>query len=425
MNKQNKILKSIAVFIISLLLLSGCKNNSKKNYRIVIWTNNSEFSQYIELFNKTHKDNQAILVYKENPALALPPAKDELPPDIIVGSWLRNENPQKKFKNLNYLFNNKKLTSDIFYQQLLESGKNKNNQYLLPVSFNLPAMIFADYNKNLISDSYTLSIEQIRQTASQYNKKDKKGAYTKIGFSPLNNNDFLYLTTKINKVDFHEEKSHIVYDEENLNETTRFLRDWIERENTSAQIEEDFAFKYLFMPTYRQITSERTLFSYITSDQLFKIMKGQNLGIDYRWIVENNKIPIEDSFTMLGIYKNARNQIGATEFISWFFQSENQKTILERKEMLNLETDQFGIAGGFSAVCDVTEHILPLYYTELLTNLPPSQMLSVPQQLPPRWDSYKNLVVEEYLKAKITADENTQTPSISDYEKEWRKKVFD
>ena len=127
----------------------------------------------------------------------------------------------------------------------------------------------------------------------------------------------------------------------------------------------------------------------------------------------------------MGIYKNANNQVGATEFISWFFQSENQRSILETKENLHLETDLFGIAGGFSSLRDVTEHVLPIYYNQLLTNLPPSQMLTVPQMLPARWESYRTLVVEPYIKAVITMADGETTPSLQDFEKEWRKKVFD
>ena len=85
------------------------------------------------------------------------------------------------------------------------------------------------------------------------------------------------------------------------------------------------------------------MLAYTTSDSLFKILKEQDLSVDYRWIVENKSIYIEDSLTMMGIYKNANNQVGATEFISWFFQSENQRSILETKENLHLETDLFGI----------------------------------------------------------------------------------
>ena len=128
---------------------------------------------------------------------------------------------------------------------------------------------------------------------------------------------------------------------------------------------------------------------------------------------------------MLGIYKNARNQVGATEFISWFFQSENQRNILEAKENMHLETDLFGIAGGFSSLRDVTEHVLPIYYNQLLTNLPPAQMLTVPQRLPARWESYRTLVVEPYLKAAVTSSNGETAPSLQDFEKEWRKKVFD
>lgn len=430
--KPVKIVFSSLIICASLFLGSCSKTGSRQNSRtvyqqdrIVIWTSCREFAQYIELFNRQHKDNCAILVYKENPALSLPPAKDENPPDIIVGSWLRTDAPQKSFKSLDYLFDTKKLTSDIFYPQLLEAGKRKKVQYLLPVSFNLPAVIFSTENKELIPESYVLSLEQIRSTASAFNTKNKKDAYTKIGFTPLGNTDFLYLTAKIKGADFREEKGEITWNGQAMLNAISFLKDWVNTENTSAQAEEDFTFKYLFMPYYRQVSSGRTLYAYTTSDNLFKILKEQELSVDYRWVVENNSIFIEDSCTLMGIYEDAANQVGATEFISWFFQSENQRKILESKELLNLETDMFGIAGGFSSLRDVTEHILPVFYTQLLTNLPPAQMLTVPNQLPARWESYRTLVVEPYIKDSVTLEEGQPQPDHHDYEKEWRKKVFD
>ena len=431
LKRSSKILFSSLVFC-SALILAGCSKNGRQNSRtvyqqnrIVIWTSCREFAQYIELFNRQHKDNCAILVYKENPALSLPPAKDENPPDIIVGSWLRTESPQKNFKSLSYLFDTKKLTSDIFYPQLLDSGKRKKVQYLLPVSFNLPAIIFSTENRDLIPDSYVLNLQQIRETASAFNEKNKSGAYTKIGFTPLGNNDFLYLTAKMKGADFHEEKGEIVWNSQKLLNAVTLMHEWVNTENTSAQVEEDFTFKYLFMPYYRQVSSGRTLFAYTTSDNLFKTLKEQDINVDYRWVVEGRSIFIEDSCTMMGIYKNAANEVGATEFITWFFQSENQKKILEAKESMHLETDLFGIAGGFSSLRDVTEHILPVYYNQLLANLPPSQMLTVPQKLPARWESYRSAVVEPYIQAAVTLPVGEHAPSLRDYEKEWRKKVFD
>ena len=164
MKRSKLFISSLFIYLSSAIFFTGCSKSESRNLtvyqqdRIVIWTSCREFAQYIELFNRHHKDNCAILVYKENPALSIPPAKDETPPDIIVGSWLRTDAPQKTFKSLDYLFDTKKLSSEIFYPQLLESGKRKQVQYLLPVSFNLPAVIFSTENKELVDDSYTLSL---------------------------------------------------------------------------------------------------------------------------------------------------------------------------------------------------------------------------------------------------------------------------
>lgn len=155
---------------------------------------------------------------------------------------------------------------------------------------------------------------------------------------------------------------------------------------------------------------------------MFGYMKSQELNIDYRWIAGDDFIPIEDSLLMTGIYTKARNEQGATEFLTWFFDSENQKEILERKIQMELNNEMFGIADGFSSLRDVTEHVLPIYYNQLLTNLPPAQLLKLPQKLPARWDSYKSVVVEPYLNSAITTDSKA---SMGDYEAEWRKKVFD
>ena len=261
------------------LFLVACDEKTQEQ-RLVIWTDCPEFSQYIELFNKTHKDKSAILVYKENPALSLPPAKDEIVPDIIIGSWLRNENTTRYFKQIDSLFDRKSIASTDFYPQLLESGKVRKTQYLLPVSFNLPAIIFSTKNKDLISENYTITLEQIRKIASEYNLKNKNDVYSKIGFTPLSNEGFLYLAAKLYNADIYEGKNQLEWNEENLQKSIDFMRDWIRTENTSPQIEEEFAYKYLFMPYYRQVTSDRTLFAYTTSDVLLKAIKYQDLQID-------------------------------------------------------------------------------------------------------------------------------------------------
>ena len=412
-------------------MFSGCsaKNDVSKygsiggstDNRTVIWTSSAEFTQYIELFNRTHPDNNVVIVYKENPADCLPPARDETNPDIVVGPYLRSDKTSKYFKSLDYLFDRQIISTDDFYPQLIEAGKVHKTQYLLPVSFNLPVIIFDSQYKDLITNNYTLSLEQIREISSNFNVQNKNGVYTKMGFTPLSYSAFPYLVSKLYGTNFHLEKDDVAFDNRVLKSSINFLKDWSVNANTSIQMEDDFAYKYLFMPERRQVTSGRCLFSYTTSDELFRFMNDENEEIDYRWIYQGTVIPMEDSFVMMGIYRKANNLVGATEFISWFMQSENQRATLDRKAKANLDTEKFGIAGGFSSLRDVTERVLPVYYKKLLTNLPPSQMISVPPKLPAKWESYKEIVVEPYIKDACHSDE---MPDMSGYIKEWEKQIL-
>lgn len=415
--------KSVIIVLLSLTLFS-CKKTAEN--RIVIWSSSSEFVQYVEYFNKTHKNTKAVLVYKDNPANSLPPAKDETTPDIIVGPWLRNNDTTKYFKSLQYMFDRKNLKEEAFYPQLLEAGKVHKKNYLLPLCFNLPVVIFSGENEKYVTNDYMLSLDEIKEIAGEFNKKIKGGRYTAMGFSPLNSNDFLYQVVKIYGADFHaENNSKITYNEQNLLKAVDYLKDWITSKNTSAADEQDFAYRYLFMPDYRQVTSGKTLFSYTTTDRLFKILRDQDINIDFRWIVNNNSIQIEDSLMMMGIYRKTKKQSAATEFVSWLLDAANQKELLQRKINLDLNTEMFGISGGFSSIIEVTEHVLPLNYTQLLTNLPPAQLLTVPQKLPARWENYKSIVLVPYIQSVITGQEGDEILEISELEKELKKKVFD
>ena len=421
MKRLFTVLLSFSVFLMFSCNSGAAYADRKSGNRTVIWASSSEFAQYIELFNRSHPNNKVILVYKENPADCLPPARDEAAPDIIAGPYLRNDKTWLNFKSLEFLFDRQILSSENFYTQLIDAGKVYKRQYLLPVSFNLPCVMFASENKSLVTNDYSLTVDQIREISANFNQQNKNGAYTRMGFTPLSYPEFPYLVARLFNVSFRSEKGNIIYNNVRLKDTIKFLREWSESANQSVQTEDDFAYKYLFMPDYRQATSGRCLFSYTTSDELFRFMDNEDENIDYRWIYKGDIIPVEDSMVMMGIYKDAENIVGATEFISWFLKSENQRSILERKARANLDTEKFGIAGGFSAVREVNDHILPLYYTKLLSNLPPSQMISVPEKLPAKWESYKEIVIEPYINDAVHSE---VLPEMIPYIKEWEKQVL-
>lgn len=405
-----KILLLAAVF--AAFTLAGCKKKPEK--RLVIWTDNSEFAPFIELYNKSHRQ-KAILVYKENIADKLPPEPGELQPDIIAGSLLKNGRTRKNFIPLDFLFNRKYLSTNDFYGTLLKSGTFGHRQYLLPVNFNIPAMIFSTENENLIKDDYTISLEEIKEAGAAFNKKNKKGSYTAIGFAPQSNADFLYTTAQLLGANFREDKSSaFAYSSSAVEATTKYLKEWISAANTSPQTESDFVYKYLSETPDRQVTSGRTLFSFVTSDKLFSMSAARLSGLDFRWLNNNGLIPVEDSMIYMGIAKQTKKALLASEFISWFFTTETQHIFIERKIKSNLDTTQFGIAGGFSSLKDVNEHILPVYYPAMLTNIPQAGIFAVPDKRPPTWNKIKYRVIIPYLSDSVQTEDSKPVPSMEE-----------
>ncbi|MGI5107881.1 extracellular solute-binding protein [Treponema socranskii] len=404
-----KILCCLCVLFLFTIFFAGC--SLKRETLITIWTNIPEFTEYGELFNDTHGKKKVILVYKKNPSEAIASKAEKNPPDIAVGPWLRTDKTARFFRSIDTIFDGNGITQSIFYPQLLEAGKIRQAYYLLPVSFNLPVVIFSRENAAAVEDNYTLSIEQIKAAGAAFNVQQKNGVYTRIGFAPQAGNSFLYFTAKAKGAQFREYKSSFTWNADKLSDAIAYLKNWSKTVNTSSEAERDFTYKYLSVPNFKRVTSGRTLFAYITSDALFSLTPEQSEMLDYRWIYDGNKIPIEDSFVTLGIPKGAKHPNAAYDFIVWFLSAETQRAILERKAKQNLDIHQFGIAGGFSSIKEVNEHILPLYKTMLLTNTPPTDMLGVPEKLPADWEIIKEQIIVPYLRDEV---QNTGGAPVAD-----------
>ena len=397
--RDKKSIPLVCLLFLFALFFAGC--SLKRETLITIWTNIPEFTEYGELFNDTHDKKKVVLVYKKNPSEAITSKTEKNPPDIVVAPWLRTDKTNRYFRAIDTIFDGGGLSPTIFYPPLLEAGKIRQAYYLLPVSFNLPAVIFSRENAAAVEDNYTLSIEQIKKAGSAFNELHKNGTYSRMGFVPQAGNSFLYFAVKAKGAQFREYKSSFTWNADKLSDAIAYLKNWSKTVNTSSEAEQDFAYKYLSMPNFKRVTSGRTLFAYITSDALFSLTPEQSEQLDYRWIYENNKIPIEDSFVTLGISKHAKHANAAYDFIEWFLNAETQRAILERKAKQNLDIHQFGIAGGFSSIKEVNEHILPLYKTMLLRNTPPTDMLGVPEKLPADWELIKEQTVIPYLRDEI------------------------
>ena len=384
-----------------------------------IWTDQSAFASYAELFNASQDSYHVIVEYKASPVTSFP-AVQQPQPDIVIGTWLKNEKVRKNFLPLEYLFDDIKLSAKDFYPQLLELGNIKNKQYLLPVSFNLPVIIFSEENQQFVDDNFMLSVAQIREAGKNFNVQNKNGSYSAMGFSPRWNADFMYVVSKLFDTQYAENKVLFSFDETALQNAVAYLRSW-SADNTSTVHEDDFQFKYLYNPVYKLVTSGKCLFGYTKSDELFALPSDRLQNIDFRWIHQNNNIAVADKLIYMGVYRKTANLDGAQAFILWFLNEHTQKQLLERSVSMNLSTKSFGISGGFSSIKNVNERFFPLSYPLLYGHLPTADYLSPPNILPARWEDIKKRVVIPYLEEVVAAETPETVKDMETRMKSWVK----
>lgn len=414
-------LTSIFMMLCAVLFLSSCSRASEP---LVIWTENAELASYVELFNTQNSDIQVVIQYKENPYGSLPPAKDEKQPDLLIGPSHRNNKVGQFLLPLDYLFKEQQLSRSDFYQPLTDMGFTTDKQYMLPISFNMPAVIFAANNAPLIPDAYALSLDEIRDAAASFNVQKSTGVYTKMGFAPLWNSDFLYTAAKLKGSDFQNTDYGLVWDKLALQDTVQYLKNWTLETNTSTTAETDYQFKYLNIPSLKWITGGESLFAYTTSSELFSKAPEKLQDIDYRWLQQDEQTPIEDTVVFISLYKDSRKKRDAETFILWLLNADNQKQILEWTRQLNYVSDSFGICGGFSSLNKVNDQFFPVFYPKLMGNLPQESELAVPAALPDRWESIKDQVIIPYLSDAANTTQEDSPSSLEELLAAWNKQYF-
>jgi ABC-type glycerol-3-phosphate transport system substrate-binding protein len=375
----------------------------------VLWTDRPEFTVYAELFNHSQNRYKVEVRYLESPSgelAALNNDRDAVYPDIVIGSWLKSASTRSLFKTLDSLLDQEKSTNSIdsgsFYGRLLELGRIDGAQYLLPVSFNIPALVFNRENAGLLDDFFTIDLSKIEALGGAYNTGNG-AAWTRMGFSPSWNADFLFTLVNLYGAGFRE-ASPLSWEPSALEEGIRYLRSWTADTNGGVEMEDDFSFKYFYEPPAKLVISGRILFTYMESEEFFTLIQSDRDSLDFRWIARDNVIPLAENTAYLGLCRKGSAKKAAEAWTSWFYSDETQRLLLEEAKNLKMNETSFGIAGGFSAKRTVTEQIFPLYYAGLLGHMPPSDFLSPPNILPRNWTDIKEQVILPYLTDRIRSN---------------------
>jgi ABC-type glycerol-3-phosphate transport system substrate-binding protein len=398
-----------------LWLLASC--GAERGRAAVLWTDRPEFAVYGEYFNAMQDLHKVEVRYFDSPSRELSRTAEY--PDIVAGNWLKSAATRTFFSPLEGLFENKTLNQDDFYPRLLALGKIENRQYLLPVSFNIPALVFARERGDLLSNPFTIDLEEIKKLGMEYNQ-ETGGVYSRMGFSPAWNDEFLFLTAKLFNAGFRE-ASPLAWDSRDLEEAMVYNQRWIEEANTSFQQVDDFTFKYFYDPPAKLLLSGHILFTYMGSAELFTMAQERRSAMDFRWIVRNNSIPLSEDTVYYGICKRGRARKAAEAFTRWFFSAETQRLLLETSRNKRVNESSFGIGGGFSALRSVTEQIFPRFYPGLVGHIPPEDYLAPPNVLPQNWTALKEKVILPYMHDRIRHGSREEVSPLERRISEWTR----
>lgn len=395
----------LALSALLVILFSGCAGTEARF--VSVWTDRPEVAAYIEAYNVAQERFRAGVELVDSVSDALLQRDDH--PDLIIGRYLSNETTLPLLAEITGPVED--IGREHFYPGLLALGSREETQYLVPLSFNLPGVMFnADPEitgaDNEAIPDFAISLEELQELGTAFNTL-REERYVRMGFSPRWNSRFPYTSARLFGADFREaEERFAEWDRDALSASISFLRSWTQERNGGAQAEDVFEEQYLYDPPYQLVLRERIRFAAIDSGRYFRFTDEQRDAVDFRWLQRGGVIPVMENVVFAGIPAESRNRDGGLDLLRWLFRPESQEALLRMVVSKQLPT--FGVAGGLSAFPEVNELALPEIYPSLLGMIPPARMLQLPGLVPKDWGPIKEDVVQPWLRQAI-ADGSEQS----------------
>ncbi len=362
---------------------------NSRNSNIILWTDKPEIAAYVEEFNSTQDKFRLEIVYKKNPGKDLLESDNQ--PDFVISDFLSSPGIIELFSPLTDLLKEERLNNNIFYSQFLNMGKRGEDLLLLPVSFNLPAIMFSNELDSVNIPPFFLNPPEMESAAKEFNETSTSSFQT-MGFSPRWESEVLFLSSVLAGAEFQALSTGVLsWNNETVTESIEDLKRWSTDINNSFEYQEEFTTKFLYDPGYKLAAEKRILFYYSDLVGFFSIPPEKRKVLDFRWFAMENKIPVLEDVVLSGIPVGAKNTEGAVEFIYWLFSPDTQKKLLKSTQIKRLDT--FGFANGFSSLPGVNENAMPIMYPNLAGLVPPESSLLFPKSLPSYWLELKTDVI--------------------------------
>ncbi len=392
-------------------LLAGCGLGLEPTVQLV--TNRPEMAAYVDRFNAVQSDVKVEISYQETPAQAV---LDGAAGDVVIGEWLASPAVMDRMDGLGDIVKPGKIDPSWFYSRLLAMGSRDNRPVLVPLSFSLPAIVYVRGPTDL--PTMFMPLDTLRSMSRPFNKTDKNGALSSVGFSPTWSADFLTSTALLFGTHLRPGRNGMpTWDENGLRKTVDFVTSWV-ADISGGAADGSFAARYVLNQPWAWhkllANPPRALFGFASFTDFFGLPEEERRDLDFRWLSQDGLIPVLDDVLFAGIQRSSRDKSGARAFLQWFCSLSVQQTLITVNQSRRIGV--FGITNGFSALKGINEKDLPMKYPLLLGHIPQENLLSFPETLPDSWLRVRD-VIDPWIVATARGQE---TETLEKKLEEWQ-----
>lgn len=381
-----------------VVLLSGCGFLTNPTTRL--WTDSVEVAVYVENYNAADNPYRVEVEFLEDPPRELAIRTD--PPDVVIAGQLASATVRPFLGDLSRLLEGSALSPDSFYAELLDLGRFGDEQRALPLSFNLPLIMF-HRERGLVNPArFGVTPSEMQEIGGDYN--DSVGErFVRMGFSPRWDPRFLVALAQLRGAAFRETAPHEMrWHDPSVAAVLEETNTWIVETNGGAEAENEFESRYLYDPFLKLLSSGRIGAMYATSREYYEIPESQRRQFAYSWLWDGTKIPVLGTVLYAGIPTDAANRRGADHFVRWLLDPAVQAELIRTAPQKRIRS--FGFAGGFSSLPHVNLNVLAFRYESLIGALPQPELLAFPHVLPTYWDELSEEVIEPWMNRAVQSD---------------------
>ena len=394
-------------------VLSGCGFGLEPVVHLI--TNRAEMAAYVDRYNAIQSDVKVEITYQDAPAQAV---LDGAQADAVIGQWLSTPAVMDRLDALGDIVKPGKVDPAWFYGGLLAMGSRDNRPFLIPISFTLPAIVYVRTSADLPNKMF-MPLDDLQTMSKAFNKTNKTGLPIAVGFSPLAdwNVDFLTASALLFGARFRPGRNALpAYDDSGLGKTTDFLRMWLNQVNGGTASDAAFSTQNRVQPWYKLLSSGKSLFALASFTDFFALPVEERHDFDFRWLSQDNMVPVMDDVLFAGVLRSSRNRAEARAFLQWFCSPAVQQILLNVNQSKRIGV--FGVTDGFSALKTINERDLPQKYPVLLGHIPLDSILTFPGLLPDNWVKVRDSVIVPWI-AQTAAGQETQP--LDKTLEEWQK----